>query len=365
MFRRITQSDPVRARALFRVHPADLAAMLDLAWEFRVNNTALQLGHPDRRSELTALPLAYLNLFGGASTTTSTAVALRGSVRWDHLIYAYMIESTRIYEIFRRVLQEYLTGEQLGVPDATSDVQRWLRNTEELFYRDPAPFTITSVTSHVRPDLIATRRNAYYRMFGMDLIHGRGDTPSYPYEKAKAANAEFVAVFEELLREIWVAISNFGNSSGEDPTDDGAIADLATKLHDMLRSRRLGGNLAREEFLFVSMMSWFHLTVEFDSPVVANLRAEALSPDQRLLKIGERVGLPAPTRTKSFFDLADPMSELLTTIETGAFNTAAAVPALYTPGPLQDQILIILTNWSLATGHDLKTRRMIAVGARV
>jgi hypothetical protein len=256
----------------------------------------------------------------------------------------------------------FLHGEELGVPD--SDVQFWLRNTEELIYREPVPFFVTSVSSDIRPDPLATRRNAYYRMLGMDLIHGKGDAPTHPYEKAKVANGEFVAIFEEFLREIWVGIANFGNESGENPTDDAAISDLATKVFDMLRSRRLGGNLAREEFWAVSVLSWLHLTVEFDSPVVRAMRAEASSADQRLLKLGERVGLPAPTRTKSFFDLADPMSRLLILIEADTFRETAAVPALYTPGALQDDLRTIITHWSLATGHDLKTRRT-RVGAGV
>lgn len=358
MFRRFTLSEKARAEALFRLHPADLAALLDLAWDFRVTDTAQELGHPDHRSDLAAYSFDFLELFPSVEAndgTTSVEPPLRGFVRWDHLIYAYMVESTRIYEIFRRVMHEFLHGEQLGVPD--SDVQFWLRNTEELIYREPAPFFITSVYSDIRRDTLATRRNAYYRMFGMDLIHGKGDAATHPYEKAKVANAEFVAIFEEFLREVWVGIANFGNASGEDPTDDAAIADLATKLFDMLRTRRLGGNLAREEFWSVSLLSWLHLTVEFDSPVVKALRAEGSSADQRLLKIGERVGLPAPMRTKSFFDLADPMSRLLILIEFDTFRDAAAVPALYTPGALEADLRTIITHWSLATGHDLKTRR--------
>jgi hypothetical protein len=356
-----TQVDETKARALFLLHPAELSVILEVAWERRVQNATLPLGHPDHRSDLLSLLLpvsTYPSLFPRAAA----ALGFTRLLRWDHLIYAYMIESTRIYEIFRRVLQEFLLGEQLGSPDA--EVQSWLRNTEEAFYRDPPRFFITSLTSQIRPDLIATRRNAYYRLFGMDLIHGKGDGQSYPYEKAKVANTDFVATFEEFLREVWVGIVNALNTSGENPTDNEAIAALATKLHDMLRSRRVGGNLSREEFLFVSMMAWFHLTVEFDSPIVSIVQADAASPEQRLQKIGERVGLAAPARTKSFFDLADPLSFLLTEIETGVFNSAAAVSALYTAGPLQDILRTIITHWSLATGQDLKTRKTTVVAAR-
>ena len=34
---------------------------------------------------------------------------------WHHLIYAYIIEQTRAYEIFERVLFEFLHGEVLEV----------------------------------------------------------------------------------------------------------------------------------------------------------------------------------------------------------------------------------------------------------
>jgi hypothetical protein len=277
-----------------------------------------------------------------------------GTVRWDHLIYAYMVENTRIYEIFRRVLETFLHGEQLGVP--TPDSQHWLRNTEELFYKEPAPFFITAITSYIRPDLRATRRNAYYRMFGMDLNHGTDDNKSYPYQKAKAANTNFVTAFENFLREVWVGIVNVDNSSGSNPTDDATIANLAEQLHDMLMARRQYGNLAREEFFFVSMMSWFHLTVSFDSPIVRALRSEASSPQQRLHKIAEQVGLPAHGKAKSFFDLADPMSWLLTQIEMGTYNEPGAVPALYEAGPVQDAMKTIITHWSITTGRDMKTR---------
>ena len=82
-----------------------------------------------------------------------------------------MIENTRVYEIFRRVLHEYRHGEKFGAP-IDADTQHWLRATEELFYSDPAPFLITNVSSHIRSDLRANRRNAYQRMFGMELNHG-------------------------------------------------------------------------------------------------------------------------------------------------------------------------------------------------
>lgn len=383
-----------KANELFRLNPVELAGLLELAWDLReweldpMNPEKSQhpLGHPNRRSDISGLPRYFLdNLFGGAvdkenrfvfatnrerfctSDTPNEGIIAQNpncSNRWDHLIYAYLIENTRIYEIFRRVIYEYRHSEKLGVPLASS--QHWLRNTEELFFRDAAPFTIYSVTSYVRPDSGASRRNAYYRMFGMDLNHGIGDGKPYPYIKPDTANREFVSTWENFLQEVWIGIVNSRNTIGVDPTDDAAIANLARRLHDMLRTRRTNGNLSREEFWFVSMMSWFHLSVEFDSPIVVSLRAEGSRDEERLKKIAERVKLPAHAKSYYFFRLCDPMSRILTQIETGIYNDEMAVPALYSQGsPVEADMRRIITFWSFATGRNMKAKAVPVTTATV
>jgi hypothetical protein len=370
MFRRYAGSIPVGANLLFLQHPSVLAASLEVAWESRIHDTSQKLGHPNHRSNLAQLPNFWLDPLriaadivpplGAAPVAGLAAAALPPrTVTWDHLIYAYMIENTRIFEIFRRVLYEFLHGEKLGVP--TADAQHWLRNTEELFYREQPPIAITTVTSHIRADLRASRRNAYWRMFGMDLNHGNDDGAPYPYIKADAYNNEFVSAFEELLREVWVAIANRNNGSGADPTDRGKIENLVTTLQNMLLSRRVNGNLSREEFVFVSMMSWFHLTVLFDSPIIVALRAEANGPEQRLFKVAQRVGLPAHGLSKSFFDIADPISRILILIEadgTGVVNDLVA-KAPNPPTLLQNDMNTVITYWNSITGHDVKAGKVV------
>ena len=82
----------------------------------------------------------------------------------------------------------------------------------------------------------------------------------------------------------------------------------------------------------MAMMSWFHMTIEFDSPIVVSLRAEATGVEQRLFKIAERVGLPAHGLSKNFLDIADPMSLLLIEIEKGRIRTPPARHPLFTRG---------------------------------
>ena len=278
-------------------------------------------------------------------------------VVWDHLIYAYMIENTRVYEIFRRVLEEFAYGERLAVPSAPS--QRWLRATEQLFYSDTPPFQIASLASWIRPDIRAMRRNVYQRMFGLDLNHGTDDNRPYPYPRAAAANTDFTATFEALLREVWRAIENENNQSGPNPTDIEAIATLARTVYDMLRVRRQdSGNLGRDELWHVSTMGWFHITLSFNTPIVRDLKAEATSPAERLEKIGERVGLPAHARSESYFHLAESMSFLLRELELGSFNNSGGAANLYTPVTANFPAAVqeIITHWSLATGRDLKAK---------
>ncbi|HEU5253068.1 MAG TPA: hypothetical protein VFU16_07065 [Solirubrobacterales bacterium] len=282
---------------------------------------------------------------------------------WDHLIYAYMIENTRVYEIFRRVLEEYAYGERLGVPEGAA--QQWLRTTEQLFYSDAPPLQLYALTSSIRPDIRAVRRNAYQRMFGLDLNHGTDDNRPYPYPRASAANTEFSSKFEELLREVWRATENARNSAGKNDTDISMIANLARTIYDMLRVRRQEnvGNLARDELFHVSTMGWFHLTLSFNTPIVRSLGAEATSPAERLQKIGDRVGLPAHSRSDSYFHLAGDMSLILREMEMGTFNNATnGVPALFqlepNPSVFQAAMQGIITHWTIATGRDLKTARV-------
>lgn len=383
MFRRLAAAvGPGGASALVQLHPTELVVLLEQTWNVRIHvaggsSPLRPTGHPEHRSDLPGI--AFPSALGTVSTPPSLASTSSDTTfickllgltvgndahaggMWDHLIYAYMIENTRVYEIFRRVVYEFLHGEKLGTP--RPETQRWLRSTEELFYRNTPPFSITTLDSHIRPDLRATRRNAYQRMFGMDLNHGADDGSPYPYVRADAANKEFVTTFEELLREVWVGHINRSNNSGAKPTDDAKIAELAHQLHNMLTTRRQYGILSREEFFFVAMMSWFHLAVDSDLPVIQDLRAEGTSPEQRLFKIAQQVGVPAHGLSRSYFEIADDISAVLITIETGVLNDSRAARAFYDDTVVPFDLLAgamkkIITHWSVITGHDIKAGKV-------
>jgi hypothetical protein len=373
---------------VFRIHPLQLSRWLELAWTFAelgkigwatLNPQVPFLGDPGIVDAL-ALPDAPQPLLTTqlASGITSTGVTpppynphlynsppalgqnIPLGIPWDHLIYALLIENTGVYEILAEVLRRYVIGETLEVPSL--ETEQWLRGTEELFFRNPPLFHIFGITSDLRPDMRIGRRNAYWRMFGMDLAHPL--PPTYPApvsgelpwkRDVGVANLRFRELFVEFLREVWIGMENLTNSSGAKPTDDAYISVLSQQLRDLLAMRRRRGMLAREEFVHVTTLSWFHLTVESDTPLVNDLKANGTDPADRLVKIGARVGITCPPHAREYFELADVLSTTLRFVELGAFDDPANAPLLYNrASKIGQDMNHVIDLWQMATGDRLK-----------
>lgn len=350
--------DPQQAwiETLFRLHPRTILEAIDIFFTTHV----LTSEHPKYGTPGDFWPAAV-----GAPALLAEVKKVTGEPI-DHLAYAYLIENTRVFEIFDRVIREYEMGERFETPDP--DTALWIRTTIDLFYRDLPSGSVMALSNWLRPDLRAVRRNAYYRMLGLDLNHGLDGNRAYPYEKPQAANRDFVPAFEAFLREVWRGISNQANAVGPNETDNAAIADHVRRLREMLRIRRSNGNLLIEEFVAIVTMSWFHLTLMADTPIVRALKAEAASPGDRLRKIGERVGVPAHARSDSYFSMAFPLSNLLTFIEGHPDATDPSKASAYymatSPNPqIVSDLRAIITHWSIATGRDIKAVSVLPPGA--
>ena len=278
---------------------------------------------------------------------------------WHHLSYAYLIEATGVAEIFLEVVRRLVVGETLG--PLSIDGTRWLRATEELFYRDPPLFSIGGVVSEARPEARISRRNAYWRMFGMDLPHpavspriSGGEQP-WKTDVGAGVNTDFRQKWAELLRQVWIGLVNSANTSGTNPTDPAYLTLLCQSLRDMFNNRRKGGLLAREEFAYVTLLSWFHLTLQTDTPIVRDLKADATSPAERLTKIAQRVGMSPAARSREMFELAEPMSSLLRAIELGSFDDPTAASVLFDDATaLGAEMRNVVNLWQSATGERIK-----------
>jgi hypothetical protein len=288
---------------------------------------------------------------GGGNPTAAQAT------NWHHLIYAYVLENTGLFRIFSKVLETYMIGEQLEVPSPAS--QLFWRNLEFLVFGDAMPSMVWTTSSRSRRDELANRLTAYYWMFGLDLSHAAELVGEHPYQKPAAANRDFIPTFEDFCNQVWIGIENAKNTSGAKPTDDTAIATLARRLYDMMQTRRMYGNLSREEFRAVAIMSFLHLAVLYDSPPVVDLKATASSPEMRLQKIAERVGMTAHSKSKPLFDLCGPFSVLMQSVESSAFNEPSGAQLLYSQTPptaISRNAEKVIDQYSLATGHNLKSR---------
>jgi hypothetical protein len=342
-------------RVLTEFNPSELAHYLDLLWRrprHPVRDGILTDGNEqEHRRWGERLPTQVVGWL--PPPPTLLPIKPYGAGFWHHLIYAYMLEQTRIVEIFQRVVYEYVHGERLPIP--SEKMQRWIRATEELFFTSPRVASIRSPTSNLRPDAAAIRRNAYYRLLGLDLTHGANDGASYPYVKADASNREFARAFEQLLEEVWRGYANRKNQSGPNTTDDQAISELARNLRLMLTARRQSGNLSREEFDAVTTLSWFHLTVLNNSNEVVNsLRATSISPALRLKKIADLVGVPMHAKADSYFQMAEDISWILMFIENQVVERVPPAVLYNGIGLLSQAFQRVITHWSITTGRNIK-----------
>jgi hypothetical protein len=287
---------------------------------------------------------------------------------WDHLIYAYLVESTGVIEVLGEVVRRFSVGETLEAPSVQT--LEWARATEELFFRDPPLFHVLGVTSTLRPNARDNRWNAYYRLFGCTPPQSGPGDAAWKRDVGSGVNLRFIELWNELLRQVWMGVQNARNAVGANPTDPSYVAYLCQTIAEMLRLRRRGGMLAREEFAYVCMLSWFHLTVESDTSVVLDLRATAGgggNPADRLSAIAARVGMRVAPQSRELFELADLLSVFFWALELDVFSTQTNAELLYAQpvggNPIADSMIRVIDLWQSATGERLKDMAVTVAGS--
>ena len=293
-----------------------------------------------------------------------------------HLFYSYLLENTRLLQIFERVIEKYVHDEDFGI--APQNVYQWILNSEKIFFKDSSSRS-SNIRSLLRISYDANRRNAYYRMFGVDLAFGDINSQSggaFTYHKATTANQQFIPLFERYLSEIWQGYINARNTSGPNTSDVNNLVELAIQLQELLAARRGGRpggglnaysstNLSMEEFASVFLATWFTFIISDNTPVVQFLNCQSSTIGERLIKIGAKVGIPAHTKCQALFEMAGPASNILNLLEAGGYlNTNASVQTMLSslnPGNAISQdsdymnyFLLVINNWEKATGHKIK-----------
>jgi hypothetical protein len=335
---------PDAARQLLQFHPLVISSFVEDSWR-----NSQEYDSPLRAAAWPAAMTARIREDFGADGFDAAYPSRTG---WDHLIYAYLIENTRIFDIFAKVVETCCSCEDLGRLSPESRV--FARTTQDLIFSDPPPTTIWNVTGRAYPDEISQRMAAYRSMLGIELNHAAAITAAHRFAKPADSNVDFIETFEALAGMLWRGFVNVHNFAGPNDTDNQAIVNAARRLSCMFAARREGCIFAREELRAVAVMSWLHLAVSFNSPIVIDLQAQASCPEERLYGIARRVGLPADPRSQALFALAQPFSKLLTLIENGGLDNAELAQGLYTCEDGRSLLGSVIGNYSIAMGHDVK-----------
>jgi len=297
-----------------------------------------------------------------------------------HFIYAYLMENTRMYQIFEKLIFLYLNDEEIGIVSAANPAHQnafqWIQNTESLFFKHLSNTNFRNITSQIRSNQETVRRNAYYRLFAMDLAFESGG--GVDYYKAKMANNEFIFLFEQFLAETWQAYINAKNSVGANTTDYQKLVDMVTKIREILLARRGATgtiqlnqyrfmNLSREEYASVGLFSWLYNIISYDSDLVTFMGCQANTSAERLIKIGKKVKIEAHGKSQALIDLSIPTATILRMIEFGTLEGGnwlqlaieSQTPAGQALASVEQSLalvdmLTIINNWEKATGHRIK-----------
>jgi hypothetical protein len=272
----------------------------------------------------------------------------------DHLVYAYLIEKTGIFEIFRRASELHKSG--VGMLTRSNDGQRFWRMADNLIFSAPSQNTVWDLACQIDRDEQA-RRRLLYSTFGFELTASEPPAQGNIRQASTASNREFIANFEAFGYEVWRGIVNRNNNAGANDTNYEAIVTQAKWLQHSLQTMRQRSSLSLEEFRAVGVMSLLHLAVSFNSSVVKDFNAEANEPADRLDRIGQRVGIAANPNARALFEIAPYFSSLLQLVETNEVSNSAQAERLCKDRPYCDLAAKVTYLYPKAMGRDLTARR--------
>ena len=121
---------------LLRAHPLEIVALAENSWR----EGAREVGaSPDFAWPENIIQQVLITDF---SQRLITPVELKRAELWPHLIYAYLIENTGIFEIFRKVSELYRLDSRLPPLKKPAHFPRWQRIASRLRARTRQPYWI-------------------------------------------------------------------------------------------------------------------------------------------------------------------------------------------------------------------------------
>jgi hypothetical protein len=325
-------NDVVRANQLLRQNPLTIVQMAETSW----HNASR------RRPQNLFLQVPPLAQNYGHAVPSS----------WDHLIYAYMIESTRVCEIFRKLSALYKSGAQLPPPSIASR-QFWFM-ADSVILSPPQAICVWTGASRTPEEEEASRHALYRNTFAREFS---GADENRRAGFAQSSTPDFFAKFEAFLGEAWRGIVQARSPQAQRDTNHQKLASLAMDLSNQLVTMRERTSLTLEEFRAVAIASMLHVVVSVNSQVVNDLGANAVSSAERLALMGKKCGIAPSPRAPALFEISRPLSVILRALESGAFNDVPGARFLCSNGNLQDLFETAIGLYNEAVGKDLTARK--------
>ena len=252
-----------------------------------------------------------------------------------HLIYSYFIESTGIVEVFRALFGSYFLEDtflKLNRDDGLILIEKLKKRIEIVF---PRP------VSKISPDLEELRYNAYWRMFGY-TIKGKENFP-----KTANYNKEFNKLFEEIMYENFQGILDKDNTI-EKLSNPNTLAELLENLQKLLKNRDYNEIPDIASYWATAFNGLLEL-LEDDALMVDRLNIRSTGNYQRLIELGQKLGVGVARESLYFLLLAVRMEAFLTQVEETKGWDFAKATALFDQ---QETFKEISSAWYQVTGKD-------------
>jgi len=220
-----------------------------------------------------------------------------------HPIWTYYVYSTNIYNVFRRLLRNFLITNKEFSLTPVEDRQEIDLLMETMSYAYPTPKT-TIMSEFSYEQLLI---NMFHRVFNYY------NNPNLKYPRSPTFNSKFKVILENALLNIAQAIWSKG-SSFQILTDPAALSENLNDLKGMLLSSEVN-SIDWVNRLWVNIFERFFVILDNRKLMREKFGIVEIGRDKILIALGGRFGVPVPRDTLYRFDLAKYLSTFLVKVE--------------------------------------------------
>jgi hypothetical protein len=331
---------------LLRAHPLEIAALVENRWRERAGEVGAS---PEFAWPESTIQQVLIRDF---DKRLITPAELKQAELWPHLIYAYLIENTGIFEIFQKLSELYRLDSRL--PPLKNDSRRFWFMVDSLIFSAPPPMTVLSAGALRGSDEQLERQALYRKVLNLELSNSKENAQHYQSRTPGTPTGDLISNIGAFLHETWRGIVQARPGSiGSKDVNYQKIVSSANAIRNQLSTQRERSDLSLAEFRAAGIMSLLEVAVSDNTAVVEDLNAMSSSAAERLRLIGKQCGIAPNPRAAALFEIAPHFSVLLRFIETDVFKDAGSVETLCKERILIDRVEPVISLYREALGNEL------------